>query len=336
MTPYTYYQMTLKGHLDPSNDPGSSLAIGAHRLMLSRGVYDDLSLAPDPLIKSRIEELVLSLMAGSIELFKFLPHPGFPKFLSVAVAQTNLPPWLACRGVQVTIERQLVNSATPMAITVLNRFQCITWYGQTVLEVFAGIYFDRKAYFDGKVDVRLTSSPDHQADWHWNRLRLIIRDMASVADIGDLSPRGRRTTLVAGIQGWVTEVRVEFAASWMATRRWSWKRNLRECVKRWLENILEAGHNLKAYGEAEMLEFHHQDLGSPLWAWPPRTQDTRGSSEGPYRWKGFKYGPSPEDWDLIWELAPAVEEFVADFWAWVENPLLAVPGAWVDDDEEDY
>lgn len=80
MTPYTYYQMTLKGHLDPSNDPGSSLAIGAHRLMLSRGVYDDMSMAPDPLIKSRIEELVLSLMAGSIELFKFFHTQVFPNF----------------------------------------------------------------------------------------------------------------------------------------------------------------------------------------------------------------------------------------------------------------
>ena len=80
ITPCDIYQVALDGHLDPRIDPGSSLAIGAHRLMLSRGVYDDISMAPDSLIESRIEELALSLMAGSVELFNFFHTQVFPDF----------------------------------------------------------------------------------------------------------------------------------------------------------------------------------------------------------------------------------------------------------------
>ncbi len=327
--------MTLAQHLDPRNDPGSNLAIVAHRLMLSHGVYDGILRPPSFPVVSEIEKLVFGLMAGSVELFNFFHTQVFPNFYQWPLDK-RISHLVGVQPGSGYDRKATGRFFHPDGHYCSEHVRCITWKGKTTLQEFAGIYFNSKPNLDRKVDVGLRSDPDHQEDWRWAQLRLIIRDMASVAEIGDLSPRGRRTTLVVGIWGWVMRVVWDFANSERSTRRWSWKRHLRECVKSWLEDILEAGHNLEAYGEAEMLAFHHQVLGRPLWAWPPQAWNTRGSSEGPYRWKGFKYGPRPEDWDLIWELDPAVEEFVADFWAWVENPPLSIPGAWVDDDEEDY
>ena len=330
--PCDYYRMTLEQHLNPSSDPGSRLAIGTHRCMLSHGIYDDISIPPNAPAMGGIEELAFSLMAGSVELFNLLYTQVFPDFYQWPLGKRISQ--LTRLGFVSVYDRKAVGQFFhPDGHYRSEHVQCIIWTGETVLQRFTSIYFHSKPYLDRKVDVGLRSNLDHQADWQWNQLRLVIRDMASVADIGDLSPKDRRTTLVEGILA--TRVVLGFANSERVTRRWPWKRHLRECVKPWLEDILEAGHNLEAYGEAEMLAFHHQVLSPRLWAWPPQAWNTRGSSEGPYRWKGFKYGPRPEDWDLIWELDPAVEEFVADFWAWVENPPLAIPGAWVDD-EEDY
>ena len=325
--------MTLGQHLNPSNDPGSSLAIGAHRCMLSHGIYDDISIPPNTLAMGGIEELVFSLMAGSVELFNLVHTQVFPDFYQWPLGKRISQ--LASLGSGSGYDRKAVGRFFhPDGHYRPEHVQCIIWTGGTVFEKFTRFYFHSNPFLGKELDVGRISNPDHQADWRWNQLRLIIRDMASVVDIGDLSPGDRMTALVVGIQYWAMWVVLGFVTGERATRRWPWKRHLREYVKPWLEDILEAGHNMEAYGEAEMLAFHPQDLSPPLCAWPPRDRNTRGSSEGPYRWKGFKYGPRPEDWDLIWELDPAVEEFVADFWAWVENPPLAIPGAWVDD--EDY
>jgi hypothetical protein len=171
-----------------------------------------------------------------------------------------------------------------------------------------------------------------------------MRDMASIVDIGNLSAPDRmerRTALVWGIIAWRGMARwFRYINSKTQKPRWCWKRLLREHIKFWLEDLLDAGHDLEVYGKAEMAVFHLQtwslsvsECRQSLAHWPPKYHmDMKSSSEGPYRWRGFKYGPRPEDWDLIWELNPAVEEFVRDFWDWVENPPLVVPGAWVDDD----
>ncbi len=83
MTSCYLYLMTLRAYLDLYNDHWTSLAIGAHRLMLSRGVYDDVFLNLNSLIKYRIGELTITLMARSFEIFNLfhtqvLPDKGDP------------------------------------------------------------------------------------------------------------------------------------------------------------------------------------------------------------------------------------------------------------------
>ncbi|EEY22338.1 predicted protein [Verticillium alfalfae VaMs.102] len=43
----------------------------------------------------------------------------------------------------------------------------------------------------------------------------------------------------------------------------------------------------------------------------------------------LRYGPRPEDWDLIWDMD--VEELAGDFWEMIDEMPLPIPGAWVDD-----
>lgn len=37
----------------------------------------------------------------------------------------------------------------------------------------------------------------------------------------------------------------------------------------------------------------------------------------------------------MWEWDPDVERYVGDFWRWIEDPPLAIPGSWIDADSED-
>lgn len=79
----------------------------------------------------------------------------------------------------------------------------------------------------------------------------------------------------------------------------SWKRVLRDLVRDWVEALRDAGHDMEVYGKAEMSNLKRRDTWQSL-AWHPKIKE--GSGEGPYRWKGFiRYGPHPEDWDLIWD-----------------------------------
>ncbi|KAF3347841.1 hypothetical protein VdG2_04077 [Verticillium dahliae VDG2] len=43
----------------------------------------------------------------------------------------------------------------------------------------------------------------------------------------------------------------------------------------------------------------------------------------------LRYGPRPEDWNLIWDMD--IEELACDFWEMIDEMPLPMPGAWVDD-----
>jgi hypothetical protein len=97
-----------------------------------------------------------------------------------------------------------------------------------------------------------------------------------------------------------------------------------------------ADHDLKAYGETEAAAFGDQHAAHSL-TWPPPSRQGHSSArDGGYKWGGFSYGPRLDDWDLIWAWDPAVEELAGSFWASVEEPVLAMPGAWIDEDDPEY
>lgn len=109
------------------------------------------------------------------------------------------------------------------------------------------------------------------------------------------------------------------------------ERCVRTAVRIWLEDLIEAGVDLDAYGELE-----DEFLGTG--AFEMDLVFLNGSfypaSMGPYIvWA--EYGPRPEDW--IFEYDPCVEEYAGEFW-WVleiEERLMpgSMPGGWEDDDE---
>lgn len=108
-------------------------------------------------------------------------------------------------------------------------------------------------------------------------------------------------------------------------------RCVRTVVRMWLEDLMEAGVDLEAYGELEdeflfegAVEIDLEFFDGSLYP----------ASMGPYiAWT--EYGPRPEDW--IFEYDPCVEEYAGEFW-WVlanEERLMPgpMPGAWEDDDD---
>ncbi|KAH6970839.1 hypothetical protein BKA56DRAFT_735659 [Ilyonectria sp. MPI-CAGE-AT-0026] len=108
-------------------------------------------------------------------------------------------------------------------------------------------------------------------------------------------------------------------------------RCVRTAVRMWLEDLMEAGVDLEAYGELEddflAVDAMEIDLEFPDGSLYP-------ASMGPYIvWA--EYGPHPDDW--IFEYDPCVEEYAGEFW-WVlanEERLMPgpMPGGWEDDDE---
>jgi len=97
----------------------------------------------------------------------------------------------------------------------------------------------------------------------------------------------------------------------------------------WLEMLAESGVDLDLYGKLERSLLYsdkdrHFDIIEPWQGCDnlgPRT-----------RLIAFQYGSKPEDWKLCW--AEATDVFVGEFWQRIENDTPAMPGSWVDYDEE--
>ena len=110
-------------------------------------------------------------------------------------------------------------------------------------------------------------------------------------------------------------------------------RRLSAATTAWLEDLLQAGVDLEAYGEREW-GLYRQDDWLQTWHWSNLTcdhEDSASNAEGPLL-VTFTYGPRPEDWTLQWDLA--TEEFAADFWETLDvysaNSHI-MPGGWVED-----
>jgi hypothetical protein len=324
---------------DTAEKSGGDVSIP--RLMLSHGVYDALQ-APVDSGNAIFDLLIKWQMRNSVELFQFFQTQLFPDFY-----QRPLGERIQHLGLLIKVRRDVslrgfdrrafVRFFDPQGVFRPEHLRHRSRPGgPTVLQMTVTVYFrTQRGYmhqsFQGK-----RGEETRYLERTWEEMRLLIRDMAAVIDVSDLvapEPGAGRTLLVQAVLAWRKSMR-KWRDVWNRKRRWPWKHYLREYIRAWLEDLRKAGHDLEAYGKAEVGVSRDQGLSDSSLDWPPQPRAT-GSSEGPYRWKGFKYGPRPGDWDLIWESDPAVEEFASDFWDLVENPPLAVPGAWIDDDGDD-
>jgi hypothetical protein len=286
-----------------------------------------------------LERSVVSQMIGSMDLFKsFLTHI-FPDFYQWPLeTRVDLFCSFCHYGYGPLDPRAVARFFHPEGRLRSLHVACrgrLT--GQTVFEALTSVSFQEDTDYRWRRSWP-GSRPDPFLDRKWRDIQFLIQQMVSLVELNELSvprPRTGYTLLVSGVLGWGIEMYRQGIPSWWHSKRprghWPWKRLLREGVREWLDDLREAGHDLEAYGKAEMARFQCQSFCQSL-DWPP--EYATGSGEGPYRWKGFRYGPRPRDWDLIWEWNPAVEEFVGDFWDRIENPPLVVPGAWVEDNWE--
>jgi hypothetical protein len=100
------------------------------------------------------------------------------------------------------------------------------------------------------------------------------------------------------------------------------KNRLQQLLLFWFEDVKAAGVDLKKYGRQESRLLHGVS------GWDFANWNDTGESESRPRLASFRYGPGPEDWELVWEEV-FMEDFVGDFFSFAELPPM-MPGAWVD------
>lgn len=110
----------------------------------------------------------------------------------------------------------------------------------------------------------------------------------------------------------------------------------------WLADLYEGGIDLQLYGKNEKDHFKRQEI-SRRRGYPSSGMTYDYFSHGPFPRQGpsyvygvrlinFHYGRLPTDWQFWW--SEPSDEFVGDFWCLVESrdqePVMSVPGAWID------
>jgi hypothetical protein len=330
LTPYDLY---LTGN-DRIYDSGKDYAI--HRLLLSHGVYDELQALALPRDEDKTAERLVPQMIRNNELLdSFLTHI-FPNFYEWPL-DIRVDMFCSYSRHVAMDPRAVARFFSPEGSLRSEHVGCRgRSTGITVFETLTSLYFQMDTDYRSRRS-RPGVRTDAFLDQKWRDMRMLIREMASLTELSELSiPRAKaghplpsgRTLLVWGVLEWGRGKEDE-GFLWLrySERRRAWQRLLQVGVREWVEDIAAAGHDLEAYGKAEMRNFRRQDFSQSL---VEPLKGVTGFSDGQYRWKGFKYGPRPQDWDLIWEWDPAVEEFVGDFWEWIENTPLSVPGGWVE------
>jgi hypothetical protein len=112
-------------------------------------------------------------------------------------------------------------------------------------------------------------------------------------------------------------------------------RYIPDLLMSWLSRVQSNGYDLKEYGRRENEMLHDEDLN--LCRVCCYSIDYISSTYKFAQIRGYEYGPEPEDWKILWNFPE--KSYAADFWRLVEDGPQLVPGAWVedsDDDEEDF
>ncbi|KAI0190718.1 hypothetical protein EV127DRAFT_79010 [Xylaria flabelliformis] len=111
-------------------------------------------------------------------------------------------------------------------------------------------------------------------------------------------------------------------------------RRLITCVNLWLSKVQSSGHDLEEYGrrENEMLMDKQLQLDNAC------EFAQYSFQRGRWRYfigriRGYQYGPQPKDWKILWSFPE--KSYAADFWRLVEDGPQLVPGAWVEDSDDE-
>jgi len=301
-----------------------SQVMALHQLSLSQGVYDGVASWKDSWVAWR--------MLGNAEVFDSMVANVFPDFYQWPLEdRTNILNY-SLAGFSFdhkAVSRLFRPQGGFHPDDFHHRLRCT---GQSIIQWITGQYF-RMILGDywWPSDCQPAKGSIDKTSLRFQQIQLLFHDIAAVSEYSNLSAisDGARTALVESIM-WPAEqlmlASTRFTGPAYNSKVHRLQRSLlQQIVRCWLGDLRAAGKELEAFGQAEHNALlHHQSLGSPSW----------NSQRAGYKWKGFTIGPRPEDWTLIWEWDPDVETLVGDFWAWIEDPPLAIPGSWVDDDED--
>ncbi|KAK0748334.1 hypothetical protein B0T21DRAFT_344008 [Apiosordaria backusii] len=199
----------------------------------------------------------------------------------------------------------------------------------SVLNNIAWMYFQsamrvehtckRQCYVDKRRDTDATR--------RWEMVRCVFRKVAAITILQDFDARHPVNGLTPLLWA-IALCRCPDLSELMEYQR-CWKSAVSSALRAWLEDLEVEGIDLQDYGRATKAVF--VDTGAlQTRTWPVGTLCKPEQPEFGYVWKNIIYGPNPEDWSLEFEWDIAWEEFLEDFWNWIDNPPLEIPGSWVD------
>jgi len=164
-------------------------------------------------------------------------------------------------------------------------------------------------------------------------------DLGAVVTILERTPTTLANNIVPWVDLWIIEPMCSLPYNAKAHR--VRKHKIELWLRDWVEDLQAGGNDIEAYGRAEQLvalqRLFPRDYSKSLSQGASLGQKIPGPlrSRSEYLLKNITFGPSPQDWTVNWEWDPDVGRFVGEFWAWVEDPPLVMPGAWVDDENSD-
>ncbi|KAI0864727.1 hypothetical protein F4860DRAFT_378416 [Xylaria cubensis] len=103
-------------------------------------------------------------------------------------------------------------------------------------------------------------------------------------------------------------------------------------VTLWLSKVQSSGRDLEEYGRRENEMTISKELHNECWfaRWNDREVEMTYTIG---RIRGYQYGPQPEDWKILWSFPE--KSYAADFWTLVEDGPRLVPGAWVEESDDE-
>lgn len=187
----------------------------------------------------------------------------------------------------------------------------------------------------------------------WSEMAVHIVSMAHPKDLHSVEevkpwdlyhvPSWRGTPLVSLLGGALCYLSPEISFYY-------WDRVFQETLKRWLKDLQDGGVDLFTYGQQELVVLKDDIRGAfdadaversrfevrASMSWSAANLKVKQAYEDgwnanhwvPIRILDLKFGPSPDDWALVW--APEFEFMAFQFWNMIDRESMVMPGAWVD------
>ncbi|KAK4177758.1 hypothetical protein QBC36DRAFT_211011 [Triangularia setosa] len=199
----------------------------------------------------------------------------------------------------------------------------------SVLHNVAWMYFQSVMWIEHRCRRRcyVYKQKDTDVLRRWEMVRCVFRKVASITILPDFDARHPVNGLTPLLWG-IALCRCPTFSPMMEYQR-CWKAAVQSSLRAWLQDLETEGIDLEEYGKATKAVFVETDiLKSRTWPVDPMCKPEQ--AEFGYVWKDIIYGPIPESWSLVFEWDIAWEEFLEDFWDWIDNPPMSIPGSWVD------